>query len=166
MLTIERLRAVLHYDPLSGVFTWRAKVGTQTIGSVAGTVYQNGRRYIAIDRRRYFAARLAWFYVHGEWPSGQIDHKNVNRLDDRIDNLRVASRSQNIANRPVTKRNRLGVKGVGISTIRVRKPQRYRARIRIDGRLIHLGYFSTPDLASSAYADAARQYFGEFARSA
>lgn len=164
-MTAERLREVLAYDPGTGVFTWRIALSpVARVGSVAGTIYKNGRRYITVGRRRYFASRLAWLYVHGEWPSCQVDHRNLNRSDDRIENLRLATATQNTANRGVSRRNRLGVKGVGISTLRKRRPQRYRARIRVNGRLLHLGYFDSPETASAAYADAARQHFGEFAR--
>lgn len=166
-MTAERLREILKYDPSTGVFSWRVKFSrTSAIGCVAGAVYMNGRRYITIATQRYFAHRLAWLYVHGRWPNAQIDHKNMNRDDNRIENLREATNQQNIANRRVLPSNLLGIKGVGISSDRKRKPQRYRARIRVNDRLIHLGYFSTPELASAAYAEAAVKYFGEFARSA
>ncbi len=166
-LTVERLREVLDYDATTGVFTWRVRLSSNaTSGSVAGTIYANGRRYITIERKRHFASRLAWLYVHGEWPDGQVDHRNRERDDNSFDNLRLATSQQNMANRGVSKRNRLGVKGVGISTLRVRSPQRYRARIRVNDKLIHLGYFSTPTEASAAYGAAAREHFGEFARSA
>lgn len=167
MITADRLRELLSYDPTTGEFTWRVRLGPAgPVGSRAGTIYKNGRRYIAIDRKRYFAARLAWLHVHGCWPSRQVDHRNLDRADDRLENLRLATGQLNAANRRVSKNNRLGVKGVGISTLRKRKPQRYRARIRVNDRLIHLGYFDTPEEANDAYAAAARKHFGEFARSA
>lgn len=166
-MTAERIRALLHYDPSTGVFVWKVRLGlSMHAGDRAGTIYKNGRRYITIDRKRYFASHLAWLHVHGEWPAVQIDHRNLNRSDDSIENLRLATSKQNAENKGVSKRNRLGVKGVGIGTLRVRMPQRYRARIRVNGQLIHLGYFSTTELASAAYAEAAQKYFGEFARSA
>lgn len=167
MVTLQRLREVLGYEPASGRFTWLVRLSkVAPVGSTAGTIYKNGRRYITIDRRRYFSARLVWFFVHGEWPTCQVDHRNCDKADDRFDNLRLATPFQNSGNKRVSKRNRLGVKGVGISTPRKRKPQRYRARIRVHDRLIHLGYFSTPTEASAAYDAAAREHFGEFARSA
>lgn len=166
-VTAERLRRLLDYDASTGVFIWKVSLRRNApIGSVAGTLYKNRRRYITIDRRRYFAARLAWFYVHDVWPSRQLDHRNLERDDNRIENLRLATNQQNGANRRALKNNRLGVKGVGMSTFRKRSPQRYRARIRVDNRLIHLGYFATPEAASHAYETAARKHFGEFARSA
>jgi len=165
-MTAQRVRDLLGYDPQTGVFTWKATARRAVAGSVAGTIYKNGRRYITIGRQRYFAHRLAWLYVHGRWPSAQIDHRNMDRDDNRIENLREATNQQNVANRGVMSSNHLGRKGVGISSDRVHAPQRYRARIRVNDKLIHLGYFSTPDLASAAYAEAAVKHFGEFARSA
>ncbi len=163
----ERLRYVLNYDSSTGVFTWNVRSGPRIrVGMVAGSIQKRGSINIIIDKVAYSAHRLAWQYIHGKWPEFQIDHKNLNRSDNRIDNLRQATRSQNIANRRVLPSNQLGIKGVGISSRSVRKPQRYRARIRINGTLIHLGYFSTPGLAHDAYAKAAVKYFGEFARSA
>lgn len=164
MISVDRLRTVLDYNAATGVFTWRESLSAGApVGSPAGTVYKNGRRYITIDRKRHFSARLAWFYVHGEWPTFQVDHRNCNKLDDRIDNLRLATPFQNSGNKRVSKRNELGIKGVGISP-RVRKTQRYRARIRVHDQLLHLGYFSTPEEASAAYEAAATKHFGEFAR--
>lgn len=164
-VSLDRLRDVLSYDAETGVFVWRMHIGPQAVvGEVAGTLYANGRRYITIERKRYFASRLAWFYFYGEWPIAQIDHINVNRSDDRISNLRQATGLQNARNKGILSTNRLGIKGVGISTDRKRSPQRYRARIRVDGRLIHLGYFTTPESAHQAYKAAATHHFGEFAR--
>ncbi len=162
-----RLREVLDYSPDTGVFVWKIRMGTHgKIGFVAGHISRKGCLHIAIDRVVFLAHRLAWLHVNGEWPNGEIDHRNLNKLDNRIDNLRVATNQGNSANRRALRNNRLGVKGVGISTVRVRKPQRYRARIRVNNALIHLGYFSTAADASAAYDIAARKHFGEFARSA
>jgi hypothetical protein len=102
--------------------------------------------------------------VTGEWPSKQIDHKNLKRADDSFLNLREATQTQNSGNQRVQKNNRLGIKGVGAYQNKYRAP-RYRARIRVNGRLVHLGYFSTPAEANVAYAVAAQKHFGEFARS-
>lgn len=164
---MERLRQVLEYDASTGIFRWKVRLSPYApAGSIAGTISNQGYRHIAIDRVVYLAPRLAWLYVRGEWPAGEVDHRDMNRRNDRFDNLRLASNQQNSANRRVLPSNKLGVKGVGISTWRKRKPQRYRARIRVNGVLIHLGYFSTPEDAGAAYQKAATQYFGEFARSA
>lgn len=166
MLTAARVRELLDYSPATGVFLWRVGLsnGAQA-GTVAGTIYKNGYVYITIDRKRYFASRLAWLHFYGEWPPAQVDHRNLNRIDNRIENLRSATNQLNAANRHVLKRNALGVKGV-VAVRNVRKAPRFRARIRVNGELIHLGYFETPALANAAYAAAAVKHFGEFARTA
>ncbi len=164
-VSYERLREVLNYDADTGVFTWRLALSpVVNFGTVAGSVMAAGQVHIGIDGVYYMAHRLAWFYVHGVWPTKEIDHANMVKSDNRMANLRPANDQQNSANRRASRNNRLGVKGVGISTLRKRKPQRYRARIRVNNVLIHLGYFSTPELANAAYAEAARHHFGEFAR--
>ncbi len=165
-ITAEQLRALLSYDPITGIFVWvrDMSIGTHA-GMPAGTIYANGRRYITISRKRYFASHLAWLYHYGTWPAALIDHKNRNRSDDRIENLREASPVQNGANRCVSSNNVCGIKGVQKRVSR-RGDVTWRARIRVHGTLIYLGQFSNPGLASAAYADAARKYFGDFALAA
>lgn len=165
--TIERMREVLYYDPNTGLFTWKKRLGTHcAIGRVAGTVCWTGHIHIGLDGHYCNAHQMAWAYMTGEWASLEVDHRNCVKTDNRWENLRLATDQQQVANRGASKNNILGVKGVGISSRRVRKPQRYRARIRVNGRLIHLGYYSTPERASAAYHEAAVEAFGEFARSA
>jgi HNH endonuclease len=87
-LTAERLRERLHYDAETGVFTRRVGSSNARAGDVAGSVHSTGYVRISIDGGKYTAHCLAWFYVHGVWPSDQIDHINRNRSDNRIANLR------------------------------------------------------------------------------
>lgn len=158
-MTVEYLMECLLYDCASGIFTWRKKMSIGTdVGGRAGAIYANGRRYITIGRRRYFASHLAWLYVYGEWPKAQIDHKNLVRNDDSIDNLRVATASQQMQNRG---KNQWKWLPKGVTE---RPDGKFRARIRVQGRLLSLGEFTTPELANLAYAKAAHTYFGEFAR--
>jgi hypothetical protein len=102
MLTAERLRELLDYDPETGRFIWRKDHPTAKhikAGSVAGT--KNGRGYwvIGVAGAKYVAHRLAWLYVTGEWPAHLVDHENGDRLDNRFANLREATDSQNNFNR-------------------------------------------------------------------
>ena len=159
----EFLRSALDYSQTTGVFTWKVKPAQCTqIGDVAGGINKRGRMMISYQRRLYQAHRLAWLYVHGSLPADQIDHIDGDRLNNAIDNLREATNQQNAANRPALRTNRHGAKGVAIAR-RVRKPARYRARIRVNNKLIHLGYFPTSDEAAAAYLSAAKVHFGEFA---
>lgn len=102
--------------------------------------------------------RLAWFYVHGEWPSYEIDHEDLVRDHDWINNLRPASQTQNNANRRAYRNNRLGIKGVH------RHQGRFRAMIRIAGKAMHIGSYDTAEEAHAAYLAKAREVFGKFAR--
>lgn len=152
MLTVERLRQVLIYDPATGVFRRR------TTGKLAGCSVGGGYVRVGVDGGRYEASRLAWFYVHGVWPADLIDHVNLDPSDNRLCNLREATRSQNGANSPCSKNNRVGVKGVR------RRGDRFQARIMAAGRLMSIGCYPTAEEAGRAYASAAERFFGEFAR--
>jgi hypothetical protein len=96
-LTAERLRELLDYDPKSGVWVWRISRKRMRIGSVAGSINGDGYRRLMVDGRRYQASRLAWLYVIGSWPIAEIDHKNLDKADDRFCNLRECTRLQNQA---------------------------------------------------------------------
>jgi hypothetical protein len=134
-LTAERLREILHYDPETGVFTNKVKRNRRTvIGTVAGSVYTKGYRGVIIQRVRYRENRLAWLYVYGVWPVGQVDHINHDRADNRIANLRDVSAFENTRNRQVSRTApESGCPGVN------RKPTGWLVTIKVNGRLIYLG---------------------------
>lgn len=105
-LTAERLHELLDYDPLTGIFIWTTtRSGMAVRGSIAGTVGRQGHRRIAIDDVRYMAHRLAWLYVHGTWPPSDLDHENQDPDDNRIDNLRPATSTENRENVTPAQRN-------------------------------------------------------------
>src|SRR5258708_26887584 len=160
-LTIRRLREVLSYDPDSGVFTWLKNLSRRTpIGTAAGKITKRDRRRaIRIDGTSYIAARLAFFYVKGRWPKRDIDHRDGDRLNDKWKNLREATRSQNVANRG-TFPHSSEFKGVSFD----KQTGRWRARIRVSGKLIALGRHDTPEQDHAAYVAASRKHFGQFAR--
>jgi hypothetical protein len=152
-LTVERLRKILFYAPETGLFT-------RNIGGIAGSLRKDGYWWIMIDGQRYFSHRLAWFYMTGEWPIADLDHKNSNKSDNRWANLRQASRSQNNSNARIYKNNTSGFKGVSWHKAR----GKWVARIMVDKRSFSLGYFDSAEEAYSAYCIAAPKYHGEFAR--
>lgn len=165
MLTHESLVAALSYDGGTGVFTWRSyRTGTAPKGATAGNINtnKNGRKYlrICIDGKAFLAHRLAWFYVHGEWPELQIDHIDGDGLNNRIENLREATVSQQNQNRRMHKNNTSGVKGI---TWKKRRGK-WQAQIEHQGKAIYLGSFENKEAAAEAYAVAAKKYHGEFAR--
>lgn len=160
-LTAQRLREVLDYDPQSGVFTWRiSNNGRQ--GQRAGSINTGGHRQIEIGGRSYVAHRLAWLHVHGEWPSLQLDHKNGQKDDNRLVNLRPATGSQNCANAKRRRDNTSGLKGVSWHP----RQRKWIARLGVDGRIRHLGCFEDKAEAHEAYIRAASECFLGFARAA
>lgn len=161
MLTVEKLRETLIYDPETGVFRWRRSGFGQTAGSVAGTVTPAGYRRIGINKKTYAAHRLAWLYVFGVWPP-PLDHRDNDRDNNRLRNLRPATKSQNAANRRVRADSRTGLKGVSWH----RATRRWTARIEVDGKRRTIGYFKSAEEAHVAYARAAVAAHGEFARAA
>lgn len=151
MITQERLKELLDYDPGTGVFTWRIdRTGTAKAGSVAGSLDADGYPQIKVDNRLYKAHRLAWLYIYGELPPHQIDHINRVRTDNRICNLRTATNAENLQNQRKRRNNTSGVIGVswrkGLS--------KWQARIMFNGRCIHLGYYKTIEEAAAARAAA------------
>jgi AP2 domain/HNH endonuclease len=120
-------------------------------GYARRVVYERGKKTTRLMHRDIL--KISDHKIH-------VDHINLNKLDNRKCNLRLATRAQNSQNRPVLKNNLLGIKGVRL----YERTGRFVARIRVCGKLLHLGYFNTPEEASDAYWRAAQNYFGEFAR--
>ena len=158
MLTIERLRKLLDYNQLTGIFSWREQRQHIKAGSVAGCLKKSGYVEIKIDGVNYQAHRLAWFHVHGEMPEELIDHENLIKKDNKFLNLRKATPAQNLRNRIVRRDSGTGLKGVYVSS------NRFKAQITVDGRRINLGSFATPEEAACAYAKAAKEHHKEFSR--
>ena len=158
-ITANRLRAVLSYDPDTGIFRWL--VGARR-GRVADSVdVTTGYHRIKVDGASYGANRLAWLYMSGEWPADQVDHRNTVRSDNRWDNLRAATGSQNKANGNRYSNNTSGIKGVSPSG---RRNKPWSAVITKDGFTRRLGRYVTKEEADAAYRHAANHLHGEFAR--
>lgn len=163
-LTHEELLRVLHYDPQNGHFTWRVTYSKAVAGARAGWLNEGGKRRkpcwrLCLSWRKYTASRLAWFYMTGHWPV-EVDHRNLDPLDDSWGNLREATRSQNEANKGVRRNNKLGLKGVDAFG------GGYRAQIMRNRRKVYLGTFPMPAAAQRAYLAAAAAADGEFLRAA
>lgn len=157
MITHERLLKLFTYDEKSGVFTRRVATGRRgchRAGELAGTIQNHGYQVISIDKKRYMAHRLAWFYVRAVWPSGDLDHINGDKLDNRIANLREATRKQNMQNVRQHKHNTSGYKGVAWHSQR----NKWRAYIFDSYRQIHLGLFDSREAAYAARLKAEKQY--------
>jgi hypothetical protein len=157
MITAERLRSLLSYNPETGIFTWRVRRGRILAGTVTGGIGSHGYVEIRVDYRLYLAHRLAWLYMTGEWPKETIDHRDLDRTNNRWRNLREATFGQNNTNRRA--RGAQGLKGV------TKNRRAYVAQIQVAGRNRYLGSFATPEAAHAAYV-AASSAHGEFARAA
>jgi hypothetical protein len=162
-LTAARLKELLDYDPATGIFRWRkatSKFSRVTLGVIAGALSPAGYRHIKIDGRVYQGHRLAWQYVYGEGPDGDLDHKDRNRDNNSIANLRLANDSQNQANSHHHVRNSSGFKGVCWN----KKSCKWQSGIKRNGRSLHLGLFETAEEAHAVYMKKATELYGEFAR--
>jgi hypothetical protein len=156
------LREILHYDPETGEFRWRERLGYKIhVGDIAGCLNKvTGYWGIVVGYRTYKAHQLAWLYMTGMCCRPAIDHRDLDRANNRWSNLRRATKSDNSANRRRLRNNTSGFKGVHQD----RDSGRWVARLRKDGRTHYLGRFATPQEAHAAYVAAAREMFGEFAR--
>ena len=151
-LTQERLKHLLHYDPDTGGFTRLVRTSNSVkIGDVFfGCPGGYGYLLISVDTKLYKAHRLAWLYVHGAWPDSDIDHINGIRDDNRWGNLREATRSENMQNQTLSKKNTSGEAGVSWD----KQSRKWAATITFNRRTIHLGRFSDKLDAAAAYAKA------------
>jgi hypothetical protein len=160
---LELVQQLLDYDPATGLFRWKIQRGTRAAGAQAGSVNRSGYVVIQINNERSKAHRIAWLLLTKTDPGSlQIDHMNGNKTDNRACNLRLASVSQNLCNKKRQANNTSGYKGVCYHKI----TGKWAARIRLNKCLRHLGLFPTPELAHMAYAKAAAELHGDFARAA
>ena len=155
-LTAEWLRHHMAYEPVTGIFFWKVRGAGKTVGKALGTKIWSGYITIKVAGTVYYAHRLAWFYVNGEWPSGQVDHIDRNKANNSIGNLRIATASQNSARKTTSRRVAVsrGVMPHGVGFV---------ARIHHGGKRHYLGYFSTAEAAKAAYEAKAKEIHGEFA---
>lgn len=172
-LTAEYVRQILDYNPDTGVFTWRmrprehfasnrahAAWNARFVNKMAGGICGKGYRLISIDNYQHLAHRLAWLYVTGEWPKEEVDHIDCKPENNSWDNLREASRLQNVANMRISQRNTSGIKGVSWE----KRFNRWHARTRVNGKTVHLGYYKSKDDAALAYRLAISEIHGAYAR--
>ncbi len=162
MLTAKELKEKFEYR--NGILYNKKYLNTPSERE-AGTIACSGKnaankyRRITIKKKVYYAHRLIWLYHYGEWPKDQIDHINKDTLDNHIENLRIATQSQNSQNLKTPSHNLSGLKGAHYQN----QNGKYRSRIVVNGKRYHLGCFDTPEEAHKAYCKAADEQFGEFA---
>lgn len=156
-------REYLDYDPMTGVLRW--KEGRRHAGREAGciSVTLQGRSYriVKIGGRQFYAHRLAWRIMTGEWPEHEVDHINRDSLDNRACNLRAATGAQNGQNRGLDKRSVTGVPGVSFHQGR----QQYRVLVQANRKRHFLGWFDRLDDAARIARNARNSLSGDFAPS-
>lgn len=152
----------LRYCPLTGYITRPLHPYPSKRTTPMGTASKSGHLVISVRLNgkysQYLVHRIAWLLFTGEQAQSDLDHANGNVADNRIDNLRLASASENSANSKVQLTSTTGYKGVSTSGAR------YRASITVGGQYKYLGTFDTAEAAHCAYQIAAKQYFTAFAR--
>lgn len=159
-LTQEYLKSILHYDPETGIFTWKVRSANCIhIGDVAGNLQPNGYIYIQIDGKKYSAHGLAYLYMHGYIPY-EIDHWSGEKSNNRIANLLDVTHAENNWKRNTPNTNTSGFRGVNFH----KSKKKWRAQITKDGKTRHLGYFDTAVAAASVRNKAADELHGIFAR--
>ena len=146
-LTTDRVRQVLDYAPLTGIFTWKIAHKRIGRGQIAGSLDLHGYQKIGLDGKIYSAHRLAWLYIHGIFPPQHLDHINGDRADNRLVNLRLCDRFLNQQNRSLSGSGATGYLGVSFN----KNAQKFAAEIRYQGFRKHLGIFHTAFEAHEAY---------------
>ncbi len=152
MITRDRLLDLLSYDKNTGVFTWvKSRGRLAKAGTKAGKVENNGYVRIKIDGKLYSAHRLAHLYVYGHFPSGDLDHINREKCDNRLENLRLCNRSENRQNTKISRNNKSGHKGVSWN----KEARKWRAYLKFEGKQYYLGGFKERNDAIQAWIKAA-----------
>lgn len=163
-LTQELVQDLVHYDPDTGIFKWAKSRPACRKGDICGRISIYGYHEIRICGRLWRANRLAFVYMTGEEPPPHldVDHINGDKLDNRWSNLRIATRSQNMANTCLDPRNTSGATGVTWDKAR----NKWRAQLRVNGRKTNLGRFNTREEAAAKVEEVAQAQWGEFWRAA
>lgn len=160
-LSLEQIKAKLHYSPLAGVFERRS--GNRRKGYrwvLTGSIRDStGYLVVSVGGKSLLAHRLAWFFVHGEWPEGDIDHKDGDKLNNAISNLRLATSAQNSHNSQTPKHNQSGIKGVSYC----KAEQKWTAQVAVGRKPVLMKRFKTKEEAAHAVQLARIEAHGEFA---
>lgn len=159
ILTHALVKELLEYDEQSGTFIWKVNPSRRTkIGDIAGSKTASGYHQIKILGKNYLAHRIAWLYVHGEFPDGFLDHMDHNPLNNRIENLRLATNQENKRNGSLYRNNSTGYRGVYESG------RRFEGYLKVNGERVFIGMFDTAEEASVAVESIAMKIHADFYR--
>lgn len=157
-ISIDKLKELLNYNPETGVFSWRNS-GRGRRPQRAGTSESSGYERITICGEKHYSHRLAWFVVTGEWAI-EIDHVDGDGMNNKISNLRKATRVQNMRNRGIAKNSKSGITGVSFNN----EKKMWCSYIQLNGKTRHLGFFKEKSHAATARRAAEKESFGAFCR--
>ncbi len=157
-ISATEARALFAYDPATGILRWNVARGKMKPGDQAGNRCDDCIQ-VMIDGLNYKAHRIIWLMMTGQWPNPEVDHRDGDTFNNRWNNLREATRSQQKMNRRKPGPSSSGIKGVFLD----KRDGRWYARITVNYWRIHLGRFKSKEEAARAYAAAAEQHYGEFA---
>ena len=160
MIDQQELKELLNYNPITGFFTWRERSddkrwNTRYAGKQAGGIKLNGYCDIRIWKKHYYAHRLAYLYMTGEWPEYEIDHIEGDRADNRWHMLRPATRKEQLRNAGIRTDNTSGTQGVSWHKQRCK----WTSRIRVGNKYLSLGLF-TDKKEAIAVREAANEKYG------
>lgn len=153
-MTQDEARTCFEYR--DGFMYWKQRGKGRQLGRPIGN-QRTGYGRIRVNGRTYPTHSLIWLYHFGSLPE-LLDHVNLDKYDNRVENLRVATTQQNGANRPLNRNNTSGFRGVSFYGPR----QKYRAMLGLNGSAVLLGYFNTAKEAKECYDKTAREWFGEY----
>jgi hypothetical protein len=155
----EQLKTLFTYFPASGNF-YRKTSPCNSVkrGDKAGGKHMDGYHYIRFQGKPVGSHRLAWLFMYGEWPSEKVDHINGDKADNRIENLRLATQSENQLNRKRCSRNTTGVKGVAVHSA----SGKYQVTLTVEGKKKHFGLFEDLETAELVARGAREKYHGEY----
>lgn len=159
----KEIREYFIYCRRTGVFRWRKHRSSTLVGKIAGCLHKpTGYWFLSLHDKKIKGHIAAWAYVTGQWPKFHLDHKDLDKANNRFSNLRLSNKSKNGANRPKQRNNTSGHKGV----FWMKRASTWLVQIQARSKLHYIGIYKQKEKAIAAYEKAARRLHGEFARAA
>lgn len=152
--SVKELKKIMTCYPDKGYCVWKERAGNYFSNKKVGWVGDRGYIRCEFLGVGYSMHRIIWLYVYGKWPSGEIDHINHIRNDNRIENLRVVSNKDNLKNKSLPKSNKSGIMGVHW----LRRDKRWKVAIKIDGKTKYLGLYQKKEDAAKARKETEIKY--------